>query len=143
MLIIRRLNCIDAASGIVTLSKWTSGAQVERELLCSSLSTARVLFVVCTTNSTHAISRHAAISPYNIQRRNFTERSILWNNQQMRQCAVKFISLQVHSTCFGRHTRPSSGVKFQQYQQPLVQFVVGPRSSQLLPHSLLNVLTEV
>ena len=36
MLIIRRLNCIDAASGIVTLSKWLSGAQVEREL---SLST--------------------------------------------------------------------------------------------------------
>ena len=35
MLIIRRLNCIDAASGIVTLSKWPSGAQVERELnLC-------------------------------------------------------------------------------------------------------------
>ena len=30
MLIIRRLNCIDAASGIVTLSKWLSGAQVER-----------------------------------------------------------------------------------------------------------------
>ena len=26
MLIIRRLNCIDAASGIVTLSKWSSGA---------------------------------------------------------------------------------------------------------------------
>ena len=37
MLIIRRLNCIDAASGIVTLSKWPSGAQVEREL--RSLST--------------------------------------------------------------------------------------------------------
>ena len=33
MLIIRRLNCIDAASGIVTLSKWPSGAQVEREPL--------------------------------------------------------------------------------------------------------------
>ena len=37
-----------------------------------------VLFVVqtavCTTNSTHAISRHAATSPHNIQRRNFTER---------------------------------------------------------------------
>jgi hypothetical protein len=32
MLIIRRLNCIDAASGIVTLSRWLSGAQVEREL---------------------------------------------------------------------------------------------------------------
>ena len=30
MLIIRRLNCIDAASGIVTVSKWPSGAQVER-----------------------------------------------------------------------------------------------------------------
>jgi hypothetical protein len=26
MLIIRRLNCIDAAPGIVTLSKWPSGA---------------------------------------------------------------------------------------------------------------------
>ena len=26
MLIIRRLNCIDADSGIVTLSKWPSGA---------------------------------------------------------------------------------------------------------------------
>ena len=39
MLVIRRLICIDAASGIVTLSKWTSGTQVERELLCSSLST--------------------------------------------------------------------------------------------------------
>ena len=32
MLIIRRLNCIDAASGIVTLSDWPPGAQVEREL---------------------------------------------------------------------------------------------------------------
>ena len=39
-------------------------------------------------------------------------RNTLWNKQQMRQCAVKFISLQVHSTCFGRHTRPSSGVQF-------------------------------
>ena len=28
MLIIRRLNCIDAVSGIVTLSKWPSGARV-------------------------------------------------------------------------------------------------------------------
>ena len=26
------MNCIDAASGIVTLSMWPSGAQVEREL---------------------------------------------------------------------------------------------------------------
>ena len=28
MLIIRRLNCIDAVSGIVTLSKWLSGAHL-------------------------------------------------------------------------------------------------------------------
>ena len=32
-----RLNCTDAASDIVTLSKWPSGAQVEKEL--RSLST--------------------------------------------------------------------------------------------------------
>ena len=32
MLIMRRLNCIDAASGIVTPSKWLFGAQAEREL---------------------------------------------------------------------------------------------------------------
>ena len=31
MLIIRRFNCIDVASGIVTLSRWPSGAQVERD----------------------------------------------------------------------------------------------------------------
>ena len=37
MLIIRKLNCIDAASGIVTLIKWLFGAQFEREQ--SSLST--------------------------------------------------------------------------------------------------------
>ena len=39
MLIIRRLNFIDATSGIVTLSKWLPGVHVARELLCSSLST--------------------------------------------------------------------------------------------------------
>ena len=39
MLIIRRLNFIDAASGIVTLSQWPSGAKDERELQSSSLST--------------------------------------------------------------------------------------------------------
>ena len=38
-------------------------------------------------------------------------RNIPWNDQQMQQCAVRFISLQVHSTCFGRYTRPSSGVQ--------------------------------
>ena len=37
MLIIRRLDYIDAASGIVILSKWFSGVQVERGR--SSLST--------------------------------------------------------------------------------------------------------
>ena len=40
MLIIRRFNCIDAASGIVAVSQWPSGAQVERELLCSTISRA-------------------------------------------------------------------------------------------------------
>ena len=44
MLIIRRMNCIDAASGIVTLSKWPSGVQVERELEFSrNLCTGRPL----------------------------------------------------------------------------------------------------
>jgi hypothetical protein len=42
MLIIRRLNCIDAASGIVTLSKWLSGAQVERELCAPDSNLLRV-----------------------------------------------------------------------------------------------------
>jgi hypothetical protein len=31
MLIIRRLNCINTASGIVTLCRWQFGAQVARE----------------------------------------------------------------------------------------------------------------
>ena len=34
MFIIRRLNRIDAASGIVTLSQWPYGAQVERVQVC-------------------------------------------------------------------------------------------------------------
>ena len=33
MLIIRRLNCIDAASGVVTVSKWPSGSQYMSENL--------------------------------------------------------------------------------------------------------------
>ena len=45
MLIIRRLNCVVAASGIVTLSKWLSGAQVEREL--RSLSTCAPQHTLC------------------------------------------------------------------------------------------------
>jgi len=32
VLIIRRSNCIKTASGILTLCKWPSGAQVERKL---------------------------------------------------------------------------------------------------------------
>ena len=55
--------------------------KLRRCILCGYVSACRemacVLFVmqtaVCTTNSTHAISRHAATSPHNIQRRNFTE----------------------------------------------------------------------
>jgi len=45
MLIIRRMNCSDAASGIVTLNKWPSGAPVERELreFSSNLCTGRPL----------------------------------------------------------------------------------------------------
>ena len=35
----------------------------------------------------------------------------------MQLYAVNFIPLLVHSTCFGRHTRPSSGVQL--YLQPL------------------------
>ena len=48
MLITRRMNCIDAASGIVTLTKWPSRAQVERELqfplnLCSGGTLVKVM----------------------------------------------------------------------------------------------------
>ena len=44
MLIIRRMNCIDAASGIATLSKWPFGAQVEREpVLSQNLCTGQPL----------------------------------------------------------------------------------------------------
>ena len=43
MLIIRRVNCVDAASGIVTLSKWPSGVQVEGELFSFNLYTGRPL----------------------------------------------------------------------------------------------------
>ena len=52
-----------------------------RCILCGDVAacreTACVLFVVqtdvCTTNSKHAVSRHAATSPHNIKRRNFAE----------------------------------------------------------------------
>ena len=37
MLIISRINCIDVAYGIVTLSQWPYGAQVERELSTCAL----------------------------------------------------------------------------------------------------------
>jgi len=43
MLIIRRLNCIDAASGIVTVSKWPSGAQVHRSGLLPQIVKFHVL----------------------------------------------------------------------------------------------------
>jgi len=43
MLIIRRLNCIDAASGVDNVSKWPSGAQAEREQFSLNLCTGRSL----------------------------------------------------------------------------------------------------
>jgi len=43
MLIIRMLNFIDAASGIVTLSQWQYGAQVERVEFSLNLCTGRSL----------------------------------------------------------------------------------------------------
>jgi len=50
MLIIRRLNCIDAASGIVTLTKWPSGAQVERELRSLYYDPLHVSSIICSKN---------------------------------------------------------------------------------------------
>ena len=48
--------------------------KLRRCILCGDVC---LLFVVqiavCTTNSTHAISRHDATSPHNIKRCNFTE----------------------------------------------------------------------
>ena len=57
MLIIKRLNCVDVASGIVTVSKWPSGAQVERELSLN-LCTGRPL-----TDSDDTRCRINAIQP--------------------------------------------------------------------------------
>ena len=57
MLIIRRTKCIVAASGIVTLSQWPSGAQVERELLCSSFST-------CATDGQWLRGRYQMLHQY-------------------------------------------------------------------------------
>ena len=58
-----------------------NSAKLCRCILCGDVAACReiacVLFVVktavCTTNSTHSISLHAATSLHNIQRRNFTE----------------------------------------------------------------------
>jgi hypothetical protein len=44
MLFIRRLNCIDAASGIVTLSKWLSGAPDGRLLRVTIADAASIQF---------------------------------------------------------------------------------------------------
>ena len=49
MLIIRRMNCIDAASGIVTLSEWPPGAQVESGGVAACHSVACVLCAVQST----------------------------------------------------------------------------------------------
>ena len=37
---------------------------------------------------------------------------VLLNNQQMQLFAVNLFHCQIHSTCFGRFTHPSSGVQF-------------------------------
>ena len=47
MLIIMRLNCIDAASDIVTLSKWPSGAAPDSHLLrMTILDAASIQFIL-------------------------------------------------------------------------------------------------
>ena len=66
MLIIRRLNCIDAASGIVTLSRCPSGAPVHRckkDRVIYSLSIAQYR-VMCIQHCT--ISRYVYSSSHNI-----------------------------------------------------------------------------
>ena len=85
MLIIRRLDCIDAVSSIVTLSKWPSGAQVEREL--NSLSHTKM-------HGPHNIKIHTCISSttvYGVPERalcaaieaSWTERkSLFWSSQR-------------------------------------------------------------
>ena len=71
--------------------------KLRRCIMCGDVTACReigcVLFVVqttiCTTKSTYAFSRHAATSPHNIQRRNFSEcfnRSVT---------AVFFLSLNI------------------------------------------------
>ena len=57
MLIIRRLNCIDAASGIVILSMWPFGAEVEREMQSSSLSTSAPNGHILRVTIPNAVSR--------------------------------------------------------------------------------------
>ena len=93
----RGRRCIECAFRILT-AKWRlSNKQYKRKSITlkeqCSLS-------ICCLPSSQVFDIYCSV-----------HRNILWNNQQMRQCAVKFISLQVHSTCFGRYTRPSSGVQ--------------------------------
>ena len=56
MLIIRRLNCIDAVSGIVTLSKWPSGARVITDVV--SVIAAYVAITLTTSVTTRAPDGH-------------------------------------------------------------------------------------
>ena len=80
-------------------------------LVVDELAVRNILFFVDTVRL-RLLNIRSASTPYIFYIYRSVHRNILWNNQQMQQCAVKFISLQVHSTCFGRHTRPSSGVQF-------------------------------
>ena len=60
----------------------------------------------------------------------------------MRQCAVKFISLQVHSTCFGRHTRPSSGEQFQFYGYNIIITQGGAKVTDCRRRNMLTLMTR-
>ena len=46
MLVVRRLNCIDAATGIVTLSKWPSGAPDGHVLSVTIPDAASIQFIL-------------------------------------------------------------------------------------------------
>ena len=66
MLIIRRSNCINTASGIVTVCKWPSGMQVEKELLdlrtgrplTDSDYTRRCINTILPPDDEHAVTRN-------------------------------------------------------------------------------------
>ena len=66
MLNIRRLNCIDAASGIVTLRNWPSGAQVERERVCWQLTSRSICFCSQPVNKPCFILQYVYYNPLHV-----------------------------------------------------------------------------